>query len=226
MRGWHQFWQGWNKFWQTPVGTALAIVLFVAATVLAFACPAFMPYYLMTVGGLVISLGVGATINGFRSMSGGGDFWEGFANYINEHWAQDVAIGMALAMVSFGISQAVQAISSAAAERSLANVTVEKEVIRGENIVGSKHNIFKPTQDEVNINIVYEYIQDIKTGKPLKPIEVYEVSGRGYFIADGHHRYVASRFMGIEPRFTYLPPGGPIGLPNWSTVKFVINFNL
>ena len=94
----------------------------------------------------------------------------------------------------------------------------------GENIVGSNHNEFKPTQDEISLKDVDRYINDIKAGKTLKPIEVYDVPGRGKFIADGHHRYVASKLMGIKPEITYLPTGGPVGYADWSSVRYVTKF--
>ena len=125
LSGWDIFVRGWNQFWQGPFGAGFAIGAFAAATILAIACPAFMPYYLAALGGVSVTLGVGATINGFRSMSGGGDFREGFANYLNEHWAQDVAIGMALAMVSFGISTIASSVCNAGSNKPIANVSQE-----------------------------------------------------------------------------------------------------
>ena len=93
-----------------------------------------------------------------------------------------------------------------------------------EDIVGSKHNEFKPTQDEIRLKDVDRYVNDIKAGKTLEPIEVYDVPGRGKFIADGHHRYVASKLMGIKPEITYLPTGGPVGYADWSSVRYVTKF--
>lgn len=98
-------------------------------------------------------------------------------------------------------------------------------VLGGKNIVGTKHSKLKPTQSEVRINIVERYVKQIKTGIPLKPIEVYKVKGKGVFIMEGHHRYVASKLMGKKIKITYLPHGGPVGRPDWLLVEFVINFS-
>lgn len=101
---WQSFVKSWKAFWNSPFGKYLSIQLFVAATALAVLCPAFAPMYASAVIGVGISLGVGAVIAGYRSLSQGNGFWEGFANHLNENWAQELAISMALAMVTFGVS--------------------------------------------------------------------------------------------------------------------------
>ena len=53
---------------------------------------------------------IGATIAGFRNKE---SFVDGFNNYINEELAPAFAISLTLAMVSFGVSKAVQAIQNA-----------------------------------------------------------------------------------------------------------------
>ena len=45
----------------------------------------------------------GAAIAGFQSMSTGGDFLEGAAEYITDNWAQELAIGSLLYAVSLGV---------------------------------------------------------------------------------------------------------------------------
>ena len=107
---WQSFVKSWKAFWNSPFGKYLSIKLFVAATALAVICPAFAPMYASAVIGVGISLGVGAVIAGYRSLSQGNGFWEGFANHLNENWAQELAISMALAMVTFGVSQAASAL--------------------------------------------------------------------------------------------------------------------
>ena len=54
---------------------------------------------------------IGATIAGFRNKE---SFVDGFNNYINEELAPAFAISLTLAMVSFGVSIAAQAIQNAA----------------------------------------------------------------------------------------------------------------
>ena len=109
---WQSFVKSWKAFWNSPFGKYLSIKLFVAATALAVICPAFAPMYASAVIGVGISLGVGAVIAGYRSLSQGNGFWEGFANHLNENWAQELAISMALAMVTFGVKVAKAAIIS------------------------------------------------------------------------------------------------------------------
>ena len=112
LTGWQSFVKSWKAFWNSPFGKYLSIKLFVAATALAVICPAFAPMYASAVIGVGISLGVGAVIAGYRSLSQGNGFWEGFANHLNENWAQELAISMALAMVTFGVKVAKAAIIS------------------------------------------------------------------------------------------------------------------
>ena len=70
-----------------------------------------MPYYMSALISTTVSLVVGATIAGFRNKE---NFVDGFNNYINEELAPAFAISLTLAMVSFGVSKAVQAIQNAA----------------------------------------------------------------------------------------------------------------
>lgn len=107
---WSYFWKvTWNKFWNSKLGKGITIGLFVAATVVAYISPAFLATYIGAVAGIGLSLGVGGLIGGIRSRKQGNSFWAGFTEYINENWSQTVAISMAIALISFGISQAAQA---------------------------------------------------------------------------------------------------------------------
>ena len=108
---WQYFWNvSWKRFWGSKLGKLLSLVIFIAATILAIFCPAFTPYYISAVLGTTVSLVIGATIAGFRNKE---SFVDGFNNYINEELAPAFAISMTLAMVSFGVSTAVQAIKNA-----------------------------------------------------------------------------------------------------------------
>ena len=107
---WKYFWKvTWNKFWNSKFGKGLAIGLFVAATVLAIVYPPFAAIYGQALLGVGLSLGVGGLVAGLRSRSQGNSFWDGFVNHISENWSQELAIGMAVALVTFGVSRAVQA---------------------------------------------------------------------------------------------------------------------
>ena len=109
---WQYFWNvSWKRFWGSKLGKLLSLVIFIAATILAIFCPAFTPYYISAVLGTTVSLVIGATIAGFRNKE---SFVDGFNNYINEELAPAFAISLTLAMVSFGVSKAVQAIQNAA----------------------------------------------------------------------------------------------------------------
>ena len=109
---WQYFWNvSWKRFWGSKLGKLLSLVIFIAATILAIFCPAFTPYYMSAVLGTTVSLVIGATIAGFRNKE---SFVDGFNNYINEELAPAFAISLTLAMVSFGVSIAAQAIQNAA----------------------------------------------------------------------------------------------------------------
>ena len=109
---WDYFWKyTWNKFWKSPLGRVVSLGLFVVATVVVVLCPAFAPIYGQALLGVGLSLGVGAMIAGIRSRRQGEGFWSGFVNHLSENWSQELAIGMTIALLTFGISQAVRAIS-------------------------------------------------------------------------------------------------------------------
>ena len=121
LNAWGQFVCWWSGLWKSKYGKGVAIGIWITATLIAVFCPPFRLFYWGAVVGIGISLGVGAGIAGFRSLSQGNGYWEGFANYIKDNWAQEVSISFALAMVTFGVSQAVAAIKVAKANKALAN---------------------------------------------------------------------------------------------------------
>lgn len=112
---------GWQRFWRSKWGKGVAIVLFIAGCVLSAICPAFAPYFVMAVAFTTATLFIGATIAGIKSKRQGKGFLRGFDNYINENWAQSYSISIAITMITFGISQAAQAIAQASEKRQLAN---------------------------------------------------------------------------------------------------------
>ncbi len=90
----------------------------------------------------------------------------------------------------------------------------------GRKIVGTDYSEIKPTQEIINRDKVDEYIAELKAGKDVGFVEVYKVQGKGYYISEGHHRFVASQESGIPVKIKYLDSGGPAGLPDWSGVEW------
>ena len=112
LNAWGQFVCWWSGLWKSKYGKGVAIGIWITATLIAVFCPPFRLFYWGAVVGIGISLGVGAGIAGFRSLSQGNGYWEGFVNYIKDNWAQDVSISFALAMLAFGVKVAKAAIVS------------------------------------------------------------------------------------------------------------------
>ena len=108
-------------FWQSKFGKWLGAGIFFATTMVAIFLPGFRELYIGTAIGVTVSLGVGGIIAGYRSQKEGNGFWDGFTEYINENWAQTVAISFTIALISFGISQAVAAIRAASAKTVIPN---------------------------------------------------------------------------------------------------------
>ena len=105
--------------------------LYIAGCLLSVICPAFAPMFLMAVTLTAVTLAIGGTIAGIRSKRQGKGFWSGFDNYINHNWAQSLSISIAITMITFGISQAIQAASAAGSKSELANVVKNPELMSG-----------------------------------------------------------------------------------------------
>lgn len=88
----------------------------------------------------------------------------------------------------------------------------------GKNIVGTTFSEFKPTQEFVNIQKVEEYVNRLVKGEKLPAIEVYEVAGKGWFIEEGHHRYIASKIVNKPIEVVYKKTSGPTGMIDWTEV--------
>ena len=117
---WKYFWKvTWNKFWNSWLGKAVAIGLFVLTALIGG-----IGYALSALAGVIAILCTGGIIAGIRSRSQGNSFWDGFVNHISENWSQELAIGMAVALVTFGVSRAVQAIKGAVVNKRLANMAI------------------------------------------------------------------------------------------------------
>jgi hypothetical protein len=91
---------------------------------------------------------------------------------------------------------------------------------KGRSIVGTDFSEIKPTQTVVNRAKVDEYKQKLLNGEKVDPIVVYDVQGKGRFIEEGHHRFIASQETGIPVGVTVKNGSGPAGLSNWSEVEW------
>ena len=109
--------------------------------------------------------------------------------------------------------------SETAPQLSANSPNVETEG-KGETIVGSNYDKIKPTQDIVNSKKVEEYAKRLRAGEKIPPVQVIEVPGKGQYIINGHHRYVASLQTGIPVEIKVVQNQGPIGMPDWSGVQW------
>ncbi|MDM5154741.1 hypothetical protein QUF88_13165 [Bacillus sp. DX1.1] len=90
----------------------------------------------------------------------------------------------------------------------------------GEKIVGTEHSIIKPTQEIVNRERVDFYKEKLLNDEKIEPVEVYKIEGKGQYLQEGHHRYVASVETGIPVEIKELPHSGSAGMPNWKYVEW------
>jgi len=67
---------------------------------------------------------------------------------------------------------------------------------------------------------VDEFVKMLLKGEKLEPVEAVEVPGKGIYIIDGHHRYIASQKAGIPIDIRITKGQGPIGMPDWSGVNW------
>ena len=84
----------------------------------------------------------------------------------------------------------------------------------------TRNEEFLPTQTNINIERVQYYIELLEKGEALAPIEVINVPGKGKFIVEGHHRYIASLQTGIPVRYYMIEAKGPIGESDWTNVEW------
>ena len=174
LSGWDVFVRGWNTFWRSSLGKGLSIGLFVAATLLLLIIPGTrsVGLYIGAVAGAGATLCMGGAISGWSRKKNSGEFWEGFACYINENWSQTVAISMATALVTFGISQAVSPVRAASASKPLANAvqTLDLQDIR-----------FSQT----SVNDIQSIVNSMKVnGWKGDPIDVVRMSDGGLTTVD------------------------------------------
>ena len=85
----------------------------------------------------------------------------------------------------------------------------------GTDIVGTSHNDFRPGQDVTYPKTVDQYAEALRAGRLVEPpTYVDDPEGSGTkILADGHHRYVASKRTGI--------PLYPVEAANPSAKKMV-----
>ena len=124
------------------------------------------------------------------------------------------AIGAGTAFTGDVVSSTVSKVASKVVAKAVSSSG-------GKNIVGSAYNEIKPTQSEINKEIVEQYANKLKAGQSIKPVDVLDVSGKGRYILDGHHRYVASQLTGIPVPLRLVQGEGPIGYPDWSYTEYV-----
>lgn len=93
-------------------------------------------------------------------------------------------------------------------------------VSEGEDIVGTTHNLIRPTQDAIHPGKVDDYVQQLQNGGKVPPVETVRLPDGRQFILDGHHRYVASLKTGIPVDINVMEAPGPVGYPNWSETYY------
>ena len=96
---------------------------------------------------------------------------------------------------------------------------------KGEKIVGTEFCKIKPTQLIINRERVNFYKSKLLSGEKIQPIEVCEIEGKGVFITEGHHRFVASKETGISVDIIKKKSHGPVGFPSWKDVEWKIYEN-
>jgi RHS repeat-associated protein len=109
-------------------------------------------------------------------------------------------------------------IKSPQTQQGGAGKVTESSAASGRDIVGTDYSDVRPTQSNVNRAKVDEYKQKLINGEEV----VYDVAGKGRFIEEGHHRFIASQETGISVKVTVKKGSGPSGLPNWSEVHWMI----
>lgn len=100
----------WSHFWKSWVGHLVAVVLAVIALIVAIFTQTW-GMYLIALGSVAATLVVVGIITGILSKKVGKGFWNGFANYLNENWAQTLAIEMAIFIVIVGASKLFERIT-------------------------------------------------------------------------------------------------------------------
>ena len=102
---WKKFWESlWNRWWGKVIAVALAVIALVVT--LAISRCMFMGFIYSLVG-VAVTLVIGGILAGIQSQKRGKGFWNAFANYLNENWAQTLAVEMIMYLVSFGVTQAL-----------------------------------------------------------------------------------------------------------------------
>lgn len=91
----------------------------------------------------------------------------------------------------------------------------------GRNIVGSTFSEVKPTQEIVNWEKVEDYVRRLNAGEQLPSIDVYKVAGKdGWFIEEGHHRFIASQIANKPVSINYKSNSGAVGMNDWQGVTW------
>lgn len=96
------------------------------------------------------------------------------------------------------------------------------DIREDEKTIGARVGDFsgpQPTQLSVDPAVVSKYEDQLRNGEKVAPIEVSVLSDGREFIAEGHHRFVASQLTGIPVGQRTFNTGGPVGF-NWSDVSY------
>ena len=105
------------------MGVMTAIVLTLMALAIAYVIPPAAPFILLGLGITGLSIVGNGAIAGLRSVQSGSCFVEGFAGFINGNWAQSVALGVVVSLVTLGVAKGISAaaVKKAGAKKQLAS---------------------------------------------------------------------------------------------------------
>lgn len=93
----------WKQFWRSTLGKVVAYFL---ANIAIAGCiiTGNIPMLIVSAALLLGSLLIGSIVAGYQSSVKGKSFWRGFGRYINDNWAQSVAISSIMIIITIGIS--------------------------------------------------------------------------------------------------------------------------
>ena len=102
--------------------------------------------------------------------------------------------------------------------------SLELNLDKSVDIVGTKHKNVQPSQDVIDPETVDYYYEKISNGEVVDPISIKIVFDQGKYIADGHNRYVAYKKLGYD--YADIPKVEEYvdsynGFDDWSKVKYV-----
>jgi len=122
-----------SSFFQTPVGQIAAYMLYaiVALTILATKGWA---YFLILIGMTLAGLMIGGTIAGVRAANRGDSFWDGFTGFIQDNWAQSLAITAVIVIAIKGVALAKGGIAFAGAAKKGGKTVLPNAIVQPERV--------------------------------------------------------------------------------------------